>query len=440
MNEWGARKPEDLVSDGLETLARRDGHGNERPVLVLDQFEDVFKTLRERNRLWDRLAQVVNVTEGPAHVLISMREEWLGAWQEAEDYLPDALASLIRLRPLSPNEVQRAILEPVEREGTLQLDPDLAKRLASDLRRPSPYGALGLQVEPGLLQLVCRRLWSLAKARNLSVIPLALYDELGGADSIIREFVWNELGSAGMDTKEIDDPERPKPTFTAPDRVLWVGLTRHLIAAHGVKSSVSVEMLARTLTLPDLGIAGPAVAERAVGQAGMRYLESPPEKRGGPPMDVGSWLSGVLGKAVDVGFMKRQLRSLEGAANGNGSSPDRSKLDRHIYELSHDGLADILQGFKIEFEGWVRIRLAKLVGAVVAAIAIVPLLLFIATLTFKDVIDLLQGLFIVGIGGILYAISLFIMGYIFRLLGRLLLHPIYRRLVHGRVPLKLIRR
>jgi hypothetical protein len=441
VNEWGSRPPEMLIAQSLDELAEQP-HQDEKPVLVLDQFEDVFKTPRDRDRLWDRLAEAVNLTDTPSHVLISMREEWLGAWQESEDYLPDALASLIRLRPLSDAEVLRAILEPVQREGTLTMDPGLARMLVADLRKPSAFGTVGYHVEPGLLQLVCRRLWALADMRKLQTIPQSLYEELGGADRIIREFVWNELGSAGMDTKEIPDPERPGPVFSAFDRILWAGLTRHLIAAHGVKSTVSVDQLARTLLTGDLGIAGPAIAEKELTDAGSAYLAQAPEKRGTPPRDLAKWIYGVLSKAVEVGFMKRQLRLLGPRAETSDTQvaaavPDEG--DRHIYELSHDALADILQSFKIEFEGWIRMKIAKLVGGVVGAIIALPLLYMLASVTLADVLGFLGMVLLMIVGGGAYIVSLLIMTYIAKWLGRLFLHPIYRRLVHGRVPLRLMR-
>jgi hypothetical protein len=299
MNEWGADTPERLLEGQLSALriaaSRGDSGGPEAPVLVLDQFEDVFKSPRSRSGLWDTLAGAVNVSDDTTHFLISMREEWLGAWQESEDYLPDALGSLIRLRPLSDREIFRAITEPAIFEGSVRFEPELAARLANDLRRPSPFGLTGTQVEPGLLQLVCRRLWSTAQSQGLTAIPLGLYRDLGGADTIVREFVWNELGSAGLAEKEIPDSERPEPRFSAADRVLWAGLTRHLIVAHGVKAIVSAEQLARSITYPDLGMAGRATAEVKLSGTGSDYLDLLPERRGTPPSDLLQWIGGVLG-------------------------------------------------------------------------------------------------------------------------------------------------
>lgn len=436
VNEWGAAVPERIVAEALTALSSAPKR-LDRPVLVLDQFEDVFKTPRPRDVLWDTLSAQVNLSESRVHVLVSMREEWLGAWQEAEDYLPDALASLVRLRPLSHTEVLRAIREPAEREGAVRFDPALAVALAGDLRRRSPFGSLGFQVEAGLLQLVCRRLWSVAQSRGMTVIAPSLYEELGGADVIIREFVWNELGSAGLKEKEIPDPERPGPRFSAGERVALVGLTRHLIVAHGVKSTVSAEGLCRGVLASDLGVAGPAVVEGEVSSAAREYLELQIEKRPPPPEDLVEWIHGVLDKATEVGFMKRQQRLL--AVEVPGQSADAHS--EHIFELAHDALADIFQSFKIEFEGWVRTKFAKLVGIVVGLGIIAPgAIILILTLSAEDLFQIVSVIVFGAVFMALYVLAIVIFGYIFRALARVILYPIFRRLVRGRVPLRLMRR
>jgi hypothetical protein len=430
LNEWGSDAPERLVEANLAALLR-EPRGIEQPVLVLDQFEDVFKSTDSRESLWDTLAGVTNISDGPAHILISMREEWLGAWQQSEDYLPDALNCLIRLRPLTDREILAAIVKPAASEGSVVFDSSLATRLAADLKRPSPFGVAGAQVEPGLMQLVCKRLWSVANHRGLKSIPGALYEELGGADMIVREFVWNELGSAGLKDKELPEPDRPVPRFSAADRVLWSGLTRHLIVAHGIKSIVSAEQIARSLLIADLGIAGRAVAEQEVLRTDVAYLDWPPEKRGVPAETLVAWIERVLEIAVDVGFMKRQRRFVR----------SQRASAAYVYELSHDALADIFQTFKIEFEGWIRTKLAKLVGAFVGAIVVLPLLIFaLLTASWTDILGFAGVLIVFVVLMALYIAVLWVVGLILTALGRLVMHPVYRRLMRGRVPLKRIRR
>src|SRR5262249_61926842 len=109
LNEWGTTAPELLIDHGVKALEHNGKAVAEKPVLILDQFEDIFKFPYDRDNLWDKLAELVNISDPPVHLLISMREEWLGAWEEANGYLPDALNSMVRLAPLTRNELTRAI-------------------------------------------------------------------------------------------------------------------------------------------------------------------------------------------------------------------------------------------------------------------------------------------------------------------------------------------
>jgi hypothetical protein len=250
LNEWGAETPEHLIDQRIAQLTATDEFAGEIPILVLDQFEDVFKFPYQGPDLWDKLAETVNVSTPEVHILISMREEWLGAWGDASDYIPNAWQSVVRMPPLSDFEVRRAIKRPPEIEGSIGIEDELVTELNKDLRKPNAYGLGGDFVEPGLLQIVCRRLWNEAAKSADKRMTVALYVRLGRTDRILRDFVWNELADSGV----------VGVRFNAFDRVMWCGLTRRLVISQGVKSIVSVESLCRKLRLDDLGIAGEAVA------------------------------------------------------------------------------------------------------------------------------------------------------------------------------------
>jgi hypothetical protein len=420
VNEWGGAAPDAMVGRYCDYLGRNGHRGAEKPVLILDQFEDVFKVPCDREALWDRLAEVVNVNDAPLHVLISMREEWLGAWEEASDYLPNALSSTVRLAPLSDVELLRAVQRPAEIERTIDVEPALAAELLSDLRRPSAFGLGDGYVEPGLLQLVCHQLWEEARTHPTRRMDVALYESLGRADLIIRGFVWRDLGGAG--TKEA--------LFSPSDRVLWVGLTRHLTVAHGVKAIVSPLALAKKLKMQDLGLAGPAIAAGQVTTLDRRYLERIPEKRGEPPPHMVWWISEVLKKGVALGFLKQQ-RGLGVGPGGQDTSTEATRL----YELSHDSLGDIFQQFSLEFESWVRWRAMKLAAAVVGGALIVPAFLILWWIWQEP----WQALAVI-LGGILvttaYFAALWVIGRVAKYLAELMLFPVIRRIATGVVPLK----
>lgn len=410
-NEWGGQEPADEIDQLLSELGNSSRHA-ESPVLVLDQFEDVFKVSSHRGKLWDRLAETVNIPDSPVHILISMREEWLGAWEEANDYLPDSLSSLYRLAPLTDREIKRAIKKPASIEGSITFSDELVSTLMADLRRPSAYGLGAMHIEPGLLQLVCRRLWNEAQLLRKNVVEPELYASLGGADRIIREFVWNALGSAGEETTSIQESTQSNPLFTAHDRVLWVGLTRHLTVAHGVKAIVSPRSLAKQLIIDDMGLAGLPVATYELDSAGEAYLEKIPEKRTDPPESVENWITSILNKACAAGFMKRQKRG-------------------DLYELAHDSLADTFQVFKIEFEGWLRSKYYKLLGVLFGTLIVLPVSAFMIVST--GLYNALVELGVMTIALALYVVAMKIFMIVGKFIYKLIFGPIIRYLCRGRV-------
>ena len=65
--EWGSSDPAEIVRKAVADVYSgpdvRDADPRPMPLLVLDQFEDVFKVSGEREALWDTLDDVVNDPE-----------------------------------------------------------------------------------------------------------------------------------------------------------------------------------------------------------------------------------------------------------------------------------------------------------------------------------------------------------------------------------------
>jgi hypothetical protein len=415
LNEWGSARPAAAVEQRLQALLASPRQTGERPVLILDQFEDVFKLPDSRDDLWDLLAGLVNVHDTPVSLLISVREEWLGAWEEATDYLPDALGSLVRLAPLTDSELTQAVFRPAALEGSLVVAPDLLPPLLADLRRPNAYGLGGAYVEPGMLQAVCRRLWEEAERTGRRTMDAALYQQLGRAAQIEREFVWRDLGEGG----------RAGAPFSPTERVVRVGLTRYLTAAPDVKAIVDAAGLARRLHLRDLGAAGPAVAAASVSRRSRRYLRASPERRCDPPADLVALIERVLRKGAERGFLKRQQGSAppvdaRGAATVAGPR----------YELAHDALAGLIQQFAGEFQGWMRSRTVWLYAGLVALLIILPL--FIITWHAHGPRSALESLlFDALLVSIVWGLR-----RLFALVVEAIVYPLVRRLAGGRIPLE----
>jgi hypothetical protein len=333
-----------------------------------------------------------------------MREEWLGAWGEVADYVQASFSGMVRLAPLSQDELRRAIVRPASIEGTVQVSTDIVQQILVDLRKPNAFG-MGLEyIEPGLLQLVCQRLWDEAVRRGGSQIDTSLYNELGGADQIARDYVWRELRSAGS----------RDAYFSELDRVLWVGMTRHLSMAPGVKSIVSASALARRLRTEDLGVAGPAALDYELTPKERKYLDAIPEKRSEPPAALVNWISRVLTLGRASGFLKSQ----------HGST-----YQERLYELSHDALSPFLQQFSVEFESWMRTRFQVVLLGLAGVVFLGPL--FILSLVLLGLLKtlLFTAIAILTIG--LYLVLIYLMSKVFTYMYEVLVFPIVRLLARG---------
>ena len=412
INEWGGAPPQDILAREVDRLLRATERANasggerDRPVIVLDQFEDVFKVSAKRSGLWDTLADFVNRTEPAVNVIVSMREEWLGAWGESADYIPDGLNNHVRLSPLSEAELKRAIVRPAAIEGTISVDARFAERLIEDLRTTNAFGLGENYVEPGMLQLVCNRLWHEANERSLPVVDVELYDSLGRSERIIRDFVWNQLGRVGSGSA----------SFTQSDRVLWAGISRHLMAAPGIKAIVTPMSLARKLEITDLGVVGRAVVSKALPAPARKYLERKPNVRAEPPEQLVTWISDVLKKGSSAGFLKRQAGFDE---------------RENLYELSHDRLGEILAQFTFDFQERLRKRWRILMGVQIGIwIAILAgSFIYSEASTGRSSLSDIAGKLAILFFGLPVEVAVFWGFYLFgKWISRLLFYPLTRRL------------
>ena len=420
INEWGQQNPEIIIENGIKKLKEYDIEDDREfyPVLILDQFEDVFKESGNRSLLWGLFARLNSSIKDKVHILISMREEWLGAWSgEVLDYLPNSFDSIARLSPLNDIEIKAAIAKPIELESSISIDESTVQVIIKDLKRPSAFGLADKYVEPGLLQLVCNRLWEEA-IKNNKIINDELYNNLTGADAIIRDHVWRRIGKVGKDNV--------KSPFNVFDRLIWVGITKKLVAAHGVKSSVTIGSICSLLKMEDFGIAGVAFI-KTISSESRAYLELSPENRGGAPIELLSALEKVMEKAVSVGFLKKQKSLLADQIHYNT-----------LYEYSHDALADVFSLFAIEYETWINSKLAILSSIVIIVFIILPIasqyLFLLDSISLAEVISILA--ITAGIS-IIYIIVGWIILKISRFLIELISLPILRWLAKGEVQLNL---
>ncbi len=151
------------------------------PVLVLDQFEELF-TLQApaaRDALLAELAPLLRGVAPPLppdappmsdappalHVVLSLREEFLGMLDDAADRIPQIMDHRFRLTPLGRADAVQAmqgpaaVADPALALAPFTLDPAFVDQVLDHLgRQGGQIGEHGRgQVEPFHLQLICQR-------------------------------------------------------------------------------------------------------------------------------------------------------------------------------------------------------------------------------------------------------------------------------------------
>ena len=178
-----------------------------QPVLIIDQFEELFTLVpaKSRRAFVEQLADVVRgrrpetTTAGgdsdgalsdrrpPVTVVLAIREDFLAHLEEMAVLIPSILRARYRLGPLRVEEALLAITEPAKLKLSELATPpfkwseEAATCVVNFLRqRRSRADSVHRReaIEPFQLQLVCQYVEDLASRRHMDVIGL---EHLGGA-------------------------------------------------------------------------------------------------------------------------------------------------------------------------------------------------------------------------------------------------------------------
>jgi tetratricopeptide (TPR) repeat protein len=187
------------------------------PVLVFDQFEEVF-TLRDevfRTQLALELASLVSgsaptrlslsrpdeaqqaASRPDVKIVISIREDYLGALQEFSAVIPSLFQERMRLEPLNERAARDAITKPALRMPAASEEPYWSppfefEPAALDGMITYLKGNSGV-IEPFQLQLLCRHAEAIAKGKNdASGEPAKLdpgdFQGSQGFDAVLKNF------------------------------------------------------------------------------------------------------------------------------------------------------------------------------------------------------------------------------------------------------------
>jgi len=163
-------------------------------VLVIDQFEEVFTLGQDeaaRAHLLDSLVTAALDERSRLRMVITLRADFIDRPLEYVDF-----GELLRQRsefvlPLTPDELERAILGPAERLG-LQLETGLVPAMMYDVGG-----------QPGVLPLLQYALTELFETRENRWLTRAAYESIGGVLGALgrrAEDVFTSLDEAGQET------------------------------------------------------------------------------------------------------------------------------------------------------------------------------------------------------------------------------------------------
>ncbi|NEO33949.1 MAG: hypothetical protein F6K36_26745 [Symploca sp. SIO3C6] len=167
-------KAEGLLREGAEGLCRLIQASNApRIVLAVDQFEEVFTLCiddSERQQFIRCLLGALEQVQDRLCLIIAMRADFFGKCVEQEygGLVDKIMDSLIPVKPMTQEELRRAITLPAQRVN-LHIEPELVMQMLQDV--VSSPGSLPL------LQYTLTELWKLRTDNSLN---LAAYTQLGG--------------------------------------------------------------------------------------------------------------------------------------------------------------------------------------------------------------------------------------------------------------------
>jgi len=205
------------------------------PVLILDQFEELFtlQSAEQRAAFLSDLGSLVRcvppsttpqmdldatksgdlrneLTDTPPalRIVLSLREDYLGFLEEATDWIPQILDHRFRLTPLSVEAATAALTGPAGIEDNalqtkpFSYDPETVSTIINHLSRRSTYltSHTARSVEPFQLQVICQRIERIAAERQQrtgNALTLTMR-EIGGEVALkatLQDFYKQELSA-----------------------------------------------------------------------------------------------------------------------------------------------------------------------------------------------------------------------------------------------------
>ena len=180
-----------------EFRAKTSAEYEHTPVLLLDQFEELFTLFKAPERelqrqVLDAIFQILRDPDRRTKILLSIREDYFGKLEVLAKAYPEVMDFRVRLLPLEPEAATHAILGAYEMDADWpsRIDPALAGEIVTQLS-----AGTGL-ISSTQLQIVCSRLWD-AYASVKPVIGMEEFRALGGIQGILGQFFNTEAEKLG---------------------------------------------------------------------------------------------------------------------------------------------------------------------------------------------------------------------------------------------------
>lgn len=213
-------------------LLEKSENDKKSRVLIFDQFEEILTIdPTDRKQKEDFFRQLGDALSGfKCWALFAMREDFVGAIDPFEKYIPKRFSARLRLDLLTEAAARLAIINPAK-EQQVEFLEDAAKKLINDLRMvrvQQPDGKmtsqLGLYIEPVQLQVVCYELWQ-KLPEDTSQITKKHVDTIGDVNEALANYYAGCVGRIAEETKE--DERRIREWFN-----------NALITEHGIRGQV----------------------------------------------------------------------------------------------------------------------------------------------------------------------------------------------------------
>jgi WD40 repeat protein/serine/threonine protein kinase len=172
---------------------------NSQIVLFIDQFEEIFTLVEdeaERALFLNSLYYAMTAIDAPLRVVVTLRADFYD-----RPLLYGGIGQLVRsytevVLPLSPEEMEQAIIKPAERSGLLY-EPELITAIIADVNK-----------QPGSLPLLQYALTELFEKRQGIELMLESYHAIGGVSGALAKRA-DEL----YETLDIDGKEAVRQIF-----------------------------------------------------------------------------------------------------------------------------------------------------------------------------------------------------------------------------------